>query len=278
MKVKETELHPFGLILTPTEQGISVKDVDIDYLRGLISKHQLVTLRGFDHFSSSEEFSNYCESWGEISLWPFGKVLELIEQENPQDHIFDNSYIPLHWDGMYREQVPELQIFHCAKAPGKDHGGRTVFSNTKMLLESISPKLKDEWNQVTAYYERKMEFYESKTTAPLITKHPTKNYDVIRFCEPPKITGEEFINHPGFELKGLSENNKSDFLSTLETALYSPANYYAHEWEDGDIVLSDNHTLLHGREAFTSGSARHLRRVQILDKTPLDNPHLVYTK
>ncbi|MCB0417979.1 MAG: TauD/TfdA family dioxygenase, partial [Bdellovibrionales bacterium] len=55
-----------------------------------------------------------------------------------------------------------------------------------------------------------------------------------------------------------------------------PANFYAHEWKTGDVVLSDNHTLLHGREAFVSGSPRHLRRVHVLGKPALKNPHLEF--
>lgn len=29
------------------------------------------------------------------------------------DHIVDNSYVPLHWDSIYKPSIPELQIFYC---------------------------------------------------------------------------------------------------------------------------------------------------------------------
>lgn len=264
-------LKPFGVLIEPKDSN-DVRDLAIENLRELFSREHLLVLRGFRTFQTAEEFSQYCERIGEISLWPFGKVLELSEQKNPEDHIFDNTYVPLHWDGMYRPQVPEFQIFHCVSAPRGDEGGRTTFSNTAMALERVSPEARNAWAKVTGLYERKMEFYHSKTVAPIITEHPVKGFPVIRYCEPPREGDANFVNHPTLEFSGVSEN----FHESLREALYHPKNFYAHAWQTGDVVISDNYTLLHGREAFTSGAPRHLRRVHVLGTPALNNPHLVF--
>jgi 1,4-dihydroxy-2-naphthoate octaprenyltransferase len=44
-----------------------------------------------------------------------------------------------------------------------------------------------------------------------------------------------------------------------------PAAVLAHRWEAGDIVVADNHALLHGRHAFAGGERRHIRRVNVHD-------------
>ena len=98
------------------------------------------------------------------------------------------------------------------------------------------------------------------------------------YCEPPKEEDSDFINHPLFNLEGIPKEKTNDFIKEINDLLYSPKNLYAHHWKAGDIVIADNYTLLHGRESFTSGSARHLRRVQVLGSPALDNPHLVSTK
>lgn len=269
---KITHLKPFGVLVEPWEDSVSVGDLDVESLRKLFNEEHLVLLRGFETFSSSEEFSNYCESWGEVSVWPFGKVLELIQQDNPQDHIFDSSYVPLHWDGMYRPQVPEYQIFHCVKAPLAGKGGRTTFSNTILVLDHSSPELKRLWDKVTGTYQRKMEFYHSKVVSPVVTKHPLQDYSVIRYMEPHE--GENFINPPDLQYTGISDEELQEFHHTIKEELYNPRNFYAHEWQDGDIVIADNFTLLHGREAFASKSPRHIRRVQVLSNPPYQNPNL----
>lgn len=279
MNYEVAELKPFGLLVQARAEGQPVGDLPVNEMRELARKHHLAVLRGFTNFAGdahgSAAFADYCARWGEISVWPFGKVLELVEQENPADHIFDNNYVPLHWDGMYRPQVPEFQIFQCVSAPLGDQGGRTTFSNTAIALQKAAPAERALWGHVTGVYHRKMEFYDSKTVAPVITTHPVKGFPVIRYNEPPREGDVSFLNHPTLAFNGVPARKSGEFHRTLREALYAPESFYAHAWQTGDIVISDNYTLLHGREAFTSGAPRHLRRVHVLGEPALNNPHLV---
>lgn len=272
MKLLITQLKPFGVLIEPKKVNMKVDDIDLTILRDLFDEKQLLVLRGFKTFDQDEEFPIYCERWGEVCVWPFGKVLELVEQDQPEDHIFGNSYVPLHWDGMYRPQVPEFQIFHCMKAPNISDGGRTVFTNTINVLERSSDEVKELWANVIGVYERKMEFYNSRTISPLIVKHPYKDYSVIRYNEPYHKEKGQLINPPQVRFQGECD----DCLSTLEKALYDPQHLYAHKWHSGDIVIADNFSLLHGREKFTSKSPRHIRRVQVMSHYEFINPSLEF--
>lgn len=276
MNFKFSRQKPFGVLIEPKDKDNdkNIKNLDISSLRDLFKSEHLLILRGFDAFKNSEDFSSYCERWGRVSLWPFGKVLELKEQDEPKDHIFDNSYIPMHWDGMYRPEVPEYQFFYCVKAPLEGQGGRTTFSNTALVLNNISKETKMEWEKVIGTYHRKMEFYDSKTVSPLVTKHPHRDYQVIRYNEAHSIEKGDFINPPHITFKGIFNQNIEEFQSSVDQALYNPKNFYAHEWKSGDIVIADNHTLLHGRENFTSSSSRHLQRVQVESSPSHKNPGL----
>lgn len=274
MEHKITTINPFGLFIKPNKLLANLTDLHVNILRELASHHHLIILRGFRTFKDTESFSKYCEQWGEISIWPFGKVLELIEQDHPKDHIFDNSYVPLHWDGMYRRQIPEFQIFHCVKAPLPEQGGKTTFSNTILALKYASAKSKTLWHKVTGIYQRTMEFYNSKTISPIISKHPYKDFMVIRYNEPPSEDKEHFVNPPTLEFAGVNCSELTNFHYSLKQALYAPSNFYAHEWQTNDVVIADNFSLLHGREAFISKSPRHIQRVHILSHPPFDNPGL----
>ena len=274
MEHNTTPIRPFGLLLEPKKSLDYLGDLNVDRLRELVRCEHLIVLRGFRTFQDTESFSKYCERWGEISIWPFGKVLELIEQENPEDHIFDNNYVPLHWDGMYRREVPEFQIFHCVKAPLAGQGGRTTFSNTILALTYASSEAKNLWNKETGIYQRKMEFYHSKTVSPIINKHPHQDFSVIRYNEPPSEEKGRFVNPPELEFTGVGLLELEGFHHSLKHALYAPSNFYAHEWQAGDVVIADNFSLLHGREAFVSKSPRHLQRVHVLSNPPFDNPGL----
>lgn len=277
MEHKITAVRPFGVLVEP-KKSRNIDDLKVDYLRKLVKSEHLIVLRGFRPFQNTESFATYCERWGDISMWPFGKVLELIEQDNPEDHIFDNSYVPLHWDGMYRLQIPEFQIFHCVEAPLSGQGGRTTFSNTILALKYASAESKMVWSKVTGIYQRKMEFYSSKTISPIIDKHPQQDFSVIRYNEPHTADKGHFVNPPDLEFTGISFQELEDFHQSLKQALYAPTNFYAHEWQTSDIVIADNFSLLHGREAFVSKSPRHIQRVHILSNPPFDNPGLASYK
>ena len=295
MKYKKSNLKPFGLLIEANSPEDDLRDLDVEVLRDHFRSEHLIALRGFKPFAGDEEFPQYCERWGEISLWPFGKVLELKERENPEDHIFDNNYVPLHWDGMYRPQVPEYQVFHCVRAPLAGEGGRTTFSNTVLALKHASADTKSLWSKVTGNYQRKMEFYNSETVSQVITRHPHRDFAVIRYNEPPlqqddsqkdgQENGQEngqknsdFLNPPKLNFTGVSGEELVEVHRSLKEALYAPENFYAHEWNEGDVVIADNFSLLHGREEFVSQTPRHLRRVHVLSNPPLDNPALVSHK
>ena len=271
--IKKTRLQPFGLLIEPSS-SLDILDLDIEILRDLFRQEQLIVLRGFQGFTTAEGFADYCERWGQVSIWPFGRVLELVEAENPADHIFDNNYVPLHWDGMYRPQIPEYQIFHCVKAPTTSQGGRTTFSNTMLTLKNALNEEKSLWSKVSGSYQRKMEFYNSKTVSPIITKHPHTGADIIRYNEPPNTAKGDFLNPPDLQFTGISSDELAAFHQSLTNALYSPANFYAHEWQAGDVVIADNFSLLHGREEFVSKAPRHLQRVHVLSDPPFENPGL----
>ncbi|MFO8703643.1 TauD/TfdA family dioxygenase, partial [Legionella pneumophila serogroup 2] len=66
MNYQVTPITPFGVLLEPMNEQMKVTDVDIENLRHLFAKNQLVVLRGFDAFQNAEDFSDYCELWGEV--------------------------------------------------------------------------------------------------------------------------------------------------------------------------------------------------------------------
>ena len=274
MNFSKTQHKPFGLIINANLSGDQVHLLEINDLKTLIKTEHLIVLRGFQTFQRTEDLSNYCEQWGKICYWPFGAVLELVEHDQAQDHIFDSNYVPLHWDGMYRKQIPEFQVFQCAQAPPKGSGGQTTFANTSLALRNSSAKELALWKKVIGTYQRKMEFYDSKTVSPVITDHPFRGYKVIRYNEPPSEKYGHFINPPILDFQGIEEKQLKSFHQSLQNALRSSESFYAHEWHTGDIVISDNFTLLHGREAFVSRAPRHLRRVHVLSDPPFENPGL----
>ncbi|MGC3575668.1 TauD/TfdA family dioxygenase, partial [Pseudomonas aeruginosa] len=66
---------------------------------------------------------------------------------------------------------------------------------------------------------------------------------------------------------------RGELLASLRRWLYHPQAHFAHRWRSDDLVIADNQTLLHGREAFAHRAPRHQRRVHIHAEPALRNPH-----
>ncbi len=264
----------FGLLLEPGRPGMHVGELPAQWLKGLARSHHLLLLRGFAAFADAESLTRYCHDFGEVMLWPFGAVLELVEQEGAEDHIFANNYVPLHWDGMYLETVPEFQVFHCVDAPGDSDGGRTTFSSTPAALQLADSSELELWRRASGRYQRSAAHYSSRSAAPIVERHPRREFPILRFCEPPVEGDASFINPSEFHYDGIAPEQRGELLASLRRCLYHPQAHYAHRWRSDDLVIADNLTLLHGREAFAHRAPRHLRRVHIHAEPALRNPHL----
>ncbi|WP_241194450.1 TauD/TfdA family dioxygenase [Pseudomonas synxantha] len=264
----------FGVMITPRQAHTHIGELSPCWLRMLVQSHQLVVLRGFDSFDSPESLERYCATFGHIMMWPFGAVLDLQEQAAPDDHIFSNSYVPLHWDGMYLETVPEFQIFHCVNAGDHADNGCTTFASTPQALRIATPEVRELWSRAEGTYQRSVQLYSNRTRAPIINRHPQREFPVLRFCEQPVAGDDTFINPSQYSFSGIQDSEEAALIDSLVASLHDPRAYYAHQWQNGDVVLTDNFSLLHGRERFTRENGRHLRRVHIHSTPPQSNPHV----
>lgn len=257
-------LQPFGLEVRVRHAPGDVADLPVDLMRSWVAEHGVLVLRGFSLFPTPENLAEYCRSWGDLLRWNFGEVLDLVEQEQPQNYLFTNGSVPYHWDGAFAAQVPSLLFFQCLAAPGRDAGGETLFCDTPRVWDMVEPATRDEWEHVRITYRTsKVAHYGGTVTAPLVSQHPYDGSTTLRYAEPANATTVQ-INTPELEVNGLAALDVKAFLSDLHERLYDPRCVYAHAWRPGDLLVADNHRLLHGRHAYRAGAFRRLQRVHIL--------------
>lgn len=94
--------------------------------------------------------------------------------------------------------------------------------------------------------------YGGRFTSPLIVDN------VIRFAEPVND-----LNPVHLDIEGIPGGERSSFLNDMHARLRDERVCYRHQWQDGDILIADNLTLLHGRNAFAANTERLIRRVNV---------------
>lgn len=255
-------LTPFGAIMYGAT-GIGA--LLINDLQKLVTSHRLVILRGFGVFTR-EEFLEWGSCWGNVMTWKYGQVLDLRVTDDPCGTFAEwNGPVPLHWDGAVLGLCPRIQILQCVKAPIPCSGGETYFVNTAHAWELATSEQRRRWGQLEVEYvvTGDAAYYKQFTPVRTPLVHHVGDASVLRFFQPSQDTATR-LQDVQVKVVGMTESEQAELFHELKLMCSDAYVRYTHCWQDGDIIVADNRTLLHGREAFHIASSRHLRRINII--------------
>ena len=177
--------------------------------------------------------------------------------------VFADHEIKWHSNGNTRKQPKGLLALYCKK---KGLGGDTYFSNGYLSYEDLKKhykilchkvqiitqfpedlydfKLENKTFKVfTGQFDRnknKPEVYFKQLKKPFVKYNPYSKKPAIYFCYP-SIKDFEIKNEPSF--------NKEKLYSYLKQHLFQDKYVYCHKWEEGDLILNDQSSGLHRRDA-----------------------------
>jgi alpha-ketoglutarate-dependent taurine dioxygenase/4-hydroxybenzoate polyprenyltransferase len=266
------QLVPFGVVVRNQDSSLeparnSLNSVPVDQIFDLVRAHKVVVFRGFEMFAK-QELALFAQKLGKPLQWSFGAINELVVKPKTENYLFTDHAVPLHWDGAFVGSIPHIILFQCITAPKPQDRGGTTFCDTSRVLTSVPPKKLAEWKQVSIKYStEKIVHYGGNITQQLVLEHEsecdeheTEPRAVMRYAEP-----VDDLNPVTLEIRGAG-SDQDVFIQEMQDVLYDPANLLVHRWQAGDVVLADNHVLLHGREAFSNPSDRHIQRINILHR------------
>ncbi len=168
-----------------------------------------------------------------------------------------------HTDMSYAAQPPDASMLYSLEIPAK--GGDTVFCSMKAALAAMPAALvqrirkldiKHDGTYDSGGYVRKgMQASDNPrvsvgTPHPIVIQHPVSGDAALYLGR----RRNAYIM--GLELAE-SERLLDEIWSYVEAALYR------HQWAIGDLVLWDNRTTMHRRDAFDPKARRIMHRTQI---------------
>ncbi|MFC5184564.1 FAD-dependent oxidoreductase [Actinomadura harenae] len=260
---RQHRLTPFGVRLSPAGQA-DLDELPPERLKSLLLREHLLLLRGFTGGSTVDKFEAFARRLGPLVVWGDAPIASVVAKAEPDDHVHDTGFMPLHWDGVYKPDTPDIQMFQCLKAVGTAaSGGATLFSDTTRVIAGAAPGTLDLWRALTFRYERPLGGEMLSRSCPLVVEHPHTGEPTLRFTEPVP-DGVHILNPPNLTLeRAPSGCDSAEAIQQIRDALYDPRYMYAHRWRVGDIVLADNRALLHTREPYPPGTERHLLRAHV---------------
>lgn len=260
--IHEIPLQPFGLMLRPGRAGCHADELPAEMLEAAVLRHRLVLLRGFETMEQ-QRYVAFCRRFGALLEWDFGVLLNVKKEPRPANHLFSDGRVELHWDGAFAAQTPRFNVFQCLSASGSD-GGATLFADGAGVLAQAGARERALWEGIDVdYTTAKKAHYGGAVRARLVHRHPATGEAVLRLIEPFNEDNMQ-VNPVQAMVPDWSENDTRRLLQDLIARLYQPDHMYRHQWQAGDVLLVDNHALLHGRERLRGNVARHLQRVHVL--------------
>ncbi|KDO26137.1 hypothetical protein SPRG_08498, partial [Saprolegnia parasitica CBS 223.65] len=267
------EWAQLAIALQPWRQGvtliasspISITALPKVALRALATKYSVVLLRGFRTDENQDMLASHI---GEILMWPTGSTLEL--KQDGAAGLASRSHEPMafHYDGMFKRipdsdilgDVPLYQFFQCfAPYPVRDSPyGRTMFVDTRRLLAALpsTDVARLRTLKMTATTAANVMYGSATLThhMDLVCQHPVDGQEILRFHEPWDADKTNLQpTHIAIRSKKPDATEADHAIEqawvfeTLVPLLYSDEFKYAHEWQAGDYVLSDNYAQLHSR-------------------------------
>ena len=167
-----------------------------------------------------------------------------------------------HSDLSYQPDPPDASMLYALEIPAT--GGDTSFSSMKAALAAMPAALRariaglglkhDATRAACGQLRRGMAAHDPRESPgarhPLVIEHPVSGAAALYLGRRPNA----YI--PGLSLAA-SEQLVDELWSYVDTAVYT------HRWTVGDVVLWDNRSVMHRRDAFDPRAHRTLHRTQI---------------
>ena len=250
-------LEPFGIEIAFDESLFFS-----NRLKRLVLKHKIVVLKSlgeFDELTLRKKFSclgTVVDAAGD------GGIYEVVPRLSDSfDKVMTDKSVPLHWDGFASTWSADFQVFLCTSAP--DNGGATLFANTESAYEALDPQTSQSINDLEVRYfiPDHYRFFtggiDLQHVYRLKSEHRLTGRTTMRLVEmPADFVSEKEVD--GFAVQGFTDEESFSMYQILFGELYQPQHLLTHYWSKGDIVITDNNALLHGRQSFT-GNRRLIR-------------------
>ncbi|KAJ3472598.1 hypothetical protein NLG97_g10859 [Lecanicillium saksenae] len=192
--------------------------------------------------------------------------------------------MPMHQDGFFflkptkladgtvamRSAQPRFQYFCAVTDPAAAGTGRTLFASSRLLFrylgggggggETTTPTTTvEDLRGLTWDCRHSSDWDEHMTGLRMVVPHPETGEDCLHFLEPwPRSRTRYAWNEISIE-----DGGDQRYLDVVTRALYDCRVTLRFDWRRGDLLVSDNFSMLHTRTAFAEDEERELWRIHV---------------
>ena len=212
----------------------------------------------------------FANSIGSVRRTNFGEHFNVKSIPNPNDLAYTSLPLAPHTDNPYRNPVPCIQILHCIVNEVKGGFSTLVDGYTvSEILKKENPEFYDILTKVKVRFKFIDKDVVLEDWSELIKLDENKNFKQVRFS--PRLDYVPILEKKELDLYYKARKKISDLYNSEKFRI-------EFKLEQGDLLMMDNHRLLHGRTEFdvnegnrflqgcyiefdsTEGKLRHIKR------------------
>jgi len=213
---------------------------------------------------------NFANSIGSIRRTNFGDFFDVKSKPNPNDLAYTSLPLAPHTDNPYRNPVPCIQMLHCIE--NEVSGGLSTLVDGFTVTQKLKKDFPNHYKILTEIKVR-FQFIDQSVVledwAEMIQLDENGNFKQVRFS--PRLDFVPLMDKEKLELYYSARKKLSE--------LYNSDKYRVEfKLSTGDLLMMDNHRLLHGRTTYdanegnrflqgcyidydsTEGKLKHLKR------------------
>jgi gamma-butyrobetaine dioxygenase len=213
---------------------------------------------------------DFANSIGSIRRTNFGEYFDVKSKPNPNDLAYTSLPLAPHTDNPYRNPVPCIQMLHCIE--NEVTGGFSTLVDGYTVTELLKKKF-PEFYKILTKVKIRFQFMDQSVVleswAEMIQLDENNELKQVRFS--PRLDFVPLLDKEKLELYYAARKKISELYNSDE---------YQIEFKlmPGDLLMMDNHRLLHGRTTYdanegnrflkgcyidydsTEGKLKHLKR------------------
>jgi taurine dioxygenase len=269
---------PLGAEVIDIDVSKPLPRADIDAIEAAWRERLVVVFHG--QVLSDPQLIAFCRNFGELDPpgpnpygQPFNKehpelnvISNVVENDKPIGNLGDGEAV-WHADMTYVDVPPKAAMLHALEVPPPEAGGNTYFANMFAAYERLPADLKKAVEGKFAVHDA------SRNSAGMLRKNYKEITDVretVGAHHPvvrtdPK-TGRKALflgRRPNAYVLGLSVVESEALLDALWAHATQPHFVMCHEWRVCDLLMWNNLSVLHRRDAFDPKTRRVMHRSQI---------------
>jgi gamma-butyrobetaine dioxygenase len=192
--------------------------------------------------TSNNFLVNFANSIGSIRRTNFGEYFDVKSKPNPNDLAYTSLPLAPHTDNPYRNPVPCIQILHCIE--NEVSGGYSTLVDGYTVTEQLKNDF-PEFYEILTEIKIRFQFIDESVVleswAEMISLDENNQFKQVRFS--PRLDFVPLFEKSKLELFYKARNKISELYNSDDFRI-------EFKLTPGDLLMMDNHRLLHGRTVY----------------------------